>query len=78
MTTYPTTTFEIPCPDTGRVIEVYASVFHDTEGDGSIGPSFERHFSGYQIDGAIYQDTGERLDDIPDAVREAVESERVD
>jgi len=69
-----TTVFEIPCPDTGRTIEVYATERYDTEGDASIGPSFTRSYSGYEIDGAIYQDTGERLEEIPDAVRVAVEA----
>jgi hypothetical protein len=69
-----TTTLEVTCPTTGRIIEVYATEQYDTEGDASLGPSFTRSYSGYEIDGAIYQDTGERLDEIPDAVREAVEA----
>ncbi|MEM9372612.1 MAG: hypothetical protein AAGA55_03130 [Planctomycetota bacterium] len=71
-------TFQIPCPDSGRPIVLDLEPRLDSEGDAAMGAVFCRSLSGHEVTGARYADTGELLDEIPDEVREAGESQPVE
>ena len=70
-------TLEIPCPDTGRTIELDLEPRYDTEGDAAMGAAFLRAFCGHEVASATYADTGEPVPEITDEMRQAAADEPV-